>query len=269
VLREVVSWLNTAYKNNIKMTGIVYLHRISDRRVGHVAMTNLIMFKKLVGEDGLGSVVLATTMWGKARDKGAEDRERDLQDKPMFWRTMIQRGSRVFRQDSGRKSAAEIINYLIDKKQPVVLDIQREMIDKKMKLVDTGAGREVATEAEKRSQKWAEEVEALRKELREANAQRDNDARAALGEITSKIELQQEFLGKLQANDDQLHQEMKEKYEKKFAEMAELLEKKDKEIEDARNEANELNREKLELDKMKLEMRKREMYYNATRCIVM
>lgn len=227
------------------------------------------MFKKLCGDDGLASVVLATTMWGKTKDKGAEDREKDLQDKAMFWKPLIQRGSRVFRQDSGRKSGAVILNYLIDKKRPVVLDIQREMIDKKMKLVDTGAGREVATEAEKRSQKWAEEVELLRRELREANAQRDNDAKQALAEITTKMAKQQEFLGKLQANDDQLHQDMKEKYEKKFAEMSELLKEKDKELEVARNEANELNSQKLEVEKMKLEIKKREMYYNAYRCIVM
>lgn len=137
VLREVAVWLNRAYQNNIKLTGIIYFHPITETRMRHSALQNLRMFKKLCGEDGLGSVVLATTMWSQQKDVPAENREKELLEDPRFWKHMIDRGSVVFRHDSARKSAAEIVNYLIQKKRPVVLDIRKEMIDKKMKLLNT------------------------------------------------------------------------------------------------------------------------------------
>ena len=64
VLREITNWLSTAYTADLKLTGIIYLHRILDVKMGGSAMKNLRMFKKLRGDDSLGSVVLATTFWG-------------------------------------------------------------------------------------------------------------------------------------------------------------------------------------------------------------
>jgi hypothetical protein len=60
---SILRWYTHA--NNIKLTGIVYLHRIMDNKVGGSAMKNLRMFRALCGNYGLGSVVLATTHWSK------------------------------------------------------------------------------------------------------------------------------------------------------------------------------------------------------------
>ena len=48
ILREIADWLGQVYQNRIKLTGIVYLHRISDVRIGGSGMKNLRMFRKLV-----------------------------------------------------------------------------------------------------------------------------------------------------------------------------------------------------------------------------
>jgi flagellar biosynthesis GTPase FlhF len=278
VLRSVAQWLNSAYKADIKLTGIIYLHRISDTRVGNSAFRSLRMFKKLCGDDGLGSVVLATTMWGK--NKAAEnEREKELQTRPDFWKHMIAKGSKVFRHDSGRKSAAEIIDYLINKKRPVTLDIQKEMIDKKMKLVNTGAGAEVATEVEKRKQKWAEELEGIKKELREAIEQKDSEMKKELQEVKrdlqNKLAQDQESMRKLQADSDQLHQQIRERYEEQFKELRDVIQTKDKLLEEAQKEASQIRRmndNELEIERLKMQMKLKEQYYKmvyATRCVVM
>lgn len=47
VLREIATWLTGSCNNEVKLNGILYLHRITDPRMGGSAKKNLFMFKKL------------------------------------------------------------------------------------------------------------------------------------------------------------------------------------------------------------------------------
>jgi hypothetical protein len=64
VLLDLAKWLEVTYRQNAKLTGIVYLHRISDVRMDGSAMLNLNMFRKLCGEQPMKNVVIASTFWG-------------------------------------------------------------------------------------------------------------------------------------------------------------------------------------------------------------
>jgi hypothetical protein len=64
VLKEIAFFLSQTYKHTIRLAGIIYLHRITDDRVGSSALRNLNMFKQLCGEDVYEHVVLVTIMWG-------------------------------------------------------------------------------------------------------------------------------------------------------------------------------------------------------------
>jgi hypothetical protein len=278
ILREIANWLSTAYKMKIKLTGIIYLHRILDPRLGNAAVKNIRMFKKLCGDDGLGSVVLATTMWGHVPSEATgANREQELKTQPIFWKYMIQHGSEVFRQDRGRKSGAEIVKYLIQKRRPVTLDIQREMNDKKMLLLDTGAGVEVAAEVEKKSVKWENDLKDIRKEIQDAIAQRDLDVKSDLEvmkkETETNLRREQDEIRKMQINSDQLFQQMQQQHEQEIKKWTELLQEKDRLIEGAQKEASDLKQSNdLELDKFKLQMQLKERYYKmvyASRCTIM
>lgn len=41
VLREIATWLSNSYKDTAKLHGIIYLHRITDNKLGGSAMRNL------------------------------------------------------------------------------------------------------------------------------------------------------------------------------------------------------------------------------------
>jgi hypothetical protein len=83
------------------------------------------MFKKLCGDDGLPSVVLATTFWNYFPDlQVAVDREKQYMSEAFLWKPMIDRGSKVFRHDRKEVSARSIVQYLMERKLPIVLDIQ-------------------------------------------------------------------------------------------------------------------------------------------------
>jgi hypothetical protein len=83
-------------------------------KIGGSAMKNLRMFKKLCGDDSLGSVVLATTFWGMTKSDTEQSREVQLTTRSDFWGHFVQKRSKVFRQDQGKESATKIIDYLVN-----------------------------------------------------------------------------------------------------------------------------------------------------------
>jgi len=75
VLRELANWLTKSYSDSIKLNGILYFHRISDVRMQGSAKKNLLMFKKLCGEDALRNVILVTSMWDRVSMEDGNKRE--------------------------------------------------------------------------------------------------------------------------------------------------------------------------------------------------
>ena len=62
VLKDIAGWLLVAYRDNIRLSGMVYLHSISETRMKGSHMTNLRMFQKLAGLKNMKHVILTTTM---------------------------------------------------------------------------------------------------------------------------------------------------------------------------------------------------------------
>lgn len=180
ILREVANWLSQAYENEVQLTGIIYLHRILDTRLGGSAMKNLRMFKKLCGESSLASVVLATTMWDDVEEDTGNNREQELKTNPRFWAGMIAKGSTVFRHDRQLSSAMDIISHLIRKERPIDTDIAKEMVDNNKTLDQTSAGIEVTAEMNEQKKRFEEQLKNIKTEMEEAMAKRDKEWHAEL-----------------------------------------------------------------------------------------
>ena len=230
ILGEVANWLNDAYAEKVQLTGIIYLHRISDVRLGQAAMKNLRMFKALCGEDGLPSVVLATTRWTNVSPEDGIMRETQLIENPNMWKRMIAQGSRVWRQDGDGKTAFEIIQYLIRIKRPVILKIQEEM-GHGATLDETAAGQEVHAELEKQRQKYEKKLEEVRQEMVQAIAKKDLERQEELDQFKAEIELKQaqmlENERKLQADREELRRQKEEEARRQREELYEQLRQKD------------------------------------------
>jgi hypothetical protein len=127
------------YQLGIPLRGIIYLHRITDNKFQGSTLRNFQMFQSLCGEEALGNVVLATTMWDKLSDR-AEGLERDQQLRSDFWSLMEDRGSDIVVYD-GSKAMAETMIALLLAKDQVVLSIQRELMEEQKQLKETSAGR--------------------------------------------------------------------------------------------------------------------------------
>ncbi|KAI1114496.1 P-loop containing nucleoside triphosphate hydrolase protein [Nemania sp. NC0429] len=150
ILTAVAHYLSVSYANNVSVNGILYLHRISDTRIGSSTRRNLEMMKALCGEDAFENVAVVTTMW-RADDSEPElakqrAREQELQD--VYLHDMATRGSQIIRHDrcntlsERRTSARGIFLRMVALWQDtqVTLQIQYEMVDCNMTLKETSAG---------------------------------------------------------------------------------------------------------------------------------
>jgi rubrerythrin len=274
ILREIADWLAQAYQFRVRLTGIIYLHRIIDVRIGGSGMKNLRMFRKLCGEGGLGSVVLATTMWSLCPAEDAKRREEQLVHQNDLWQFLVGKGASVFRQDNGAVSGQKIIDHLVNRAQPVTLDIQREMVDQGLKLGDTGAGREVQEELEKLKEKHAKEMREIREDMEEAIKEKDEERQAELREYRTQVDRQMkeaaEQSRQLEASREQLRQEMKEQHAREIEQLRNEVNRRQKELERTSKE----NRERYEAlqkeikdykDKVERSQMKEGFYYKHMR----
>lgn len=129
------------YRRNVKLTGILYLHRITDNRMGGSPLKNLRMFGELCGDVAMRRVTLVTTMWDKMRDlELGQQREKELRD--TFWKGMLNKGSTIAKFDNKFDTAKAIIHRLIvEKEKREALLLQEELVDLKKRLNETHAGR--------------------------------------------------------------------------------------------------------------------------------
>ena len=157
--------LLTSYRREIRLTGLLYFHRISDNRMAGTPLKNLRMFENLCGEDFKG-IILTTTMWSDVDEELGVEREREL--KTDYWKSMIERGSSVRRFLYTRQSAFEILAPIwgeVDKRSALLLQI--EMNDLQLQIRETSAGKTLYIELEELVARHHDILERIRRELRE------------------------------------------------------------------------------------------------------
>ncbi|KAJ3574179.1 hypothetical protein NP233_g1926 [Leucocoprinus birnbaumii] len=83
ISKKLKSWLDDAASRNFKISGILYLHRITDPKLANPPIAHLTLLRALCEQSVKGfpnRVILVTTMWntGQSIAKG-ENREKELQ----------------------------------------------------------------------------------------------------------------------------------------------------------------------------------------------
>ncbi|KAF9444015.1 hypothetical protein P691DRAFT_737086 [Macrolepiota fuliginosa MF-IS2] len=146
ILKIVAKWLEDIRRRSLTLSGILYLHRISDNRMAGTPLKNLKMFKKLCGEDFFEKVILTTTMWPEVGGGVEEDiyirREGELSR--TYWAEMTNKGSFTCRFRNTQASAWEILNRVVaHESRRRLIRIQEELVDQKKSLPTTEAGQQL------------------------------------------------------------------------------------------------------------------------------
>ncbi|KIO01071.1 hypothetical protein M404DRAFT_151024, partial [Pisolithus tinctorius Marx 270] len=167
ILRTIAEWLEMKYRNDVKLTGIIYTHRITDNRMPGSVCKNLDMFSRLCGYKAAEHVRLVTTMWDKVKDKNlAESRVSELETQ--FWEPLLLVGARHERFNNSSGSAWEIVRGLTAEGQAVFL-LQEELVDMERKLNETAAGKALYSQFQRLLHDQKETIKQLQEEAKAQN----------------------------------------------------------------------------------------------------
>ncbi|XXG98512.1 hypothetical protein Hte_004836 [Hypoxylon texense] len=224
ILKTIAEWMTRSYINNIKLSGIIYLHRITDTRVQGTAKKNLFMFKKLCGPSAMKNVLLVTTMWENVQQADGERREIDLVNTPDFWGFMLAEGARIQRHKNTRESAMGLLKNFVQSRK-ITMNIQAEMVHEHKDLDDTEAGREVLGEMLRERERARQEVLETQQMMQEALKERDEQSARLLREHQEKMNAK---LAKMEADREKLKVTMEMLHAEKFAKLEKEIERYEK-----------------------------------------
>ena len=130
ILQKLASWLQTVAEEGQLLSGLIYLHRITNTRVEGSARRALHAFQRICGEETYRNVILATTFWNSIEHckETGEAREQRLLTNEGFWKAMKDKGAKTTRLTRDYKSVIPDL-LAISQKPTVTLGLQRELDD--------------------------------------------------------------------------------------------------------------------------------------------
>jgi hypothetical protein len=153
------------YDENTLLSGLVFLHAISDTRMSGSSVKNLRMFRELCGDQNLRNVTLATTMWSQVSEETGSMREAELQS--VFWKDMIDKGSHVDRVRNDAKLDKRLILDLA-RNQSFVLQLQRELAQG-LNLTQTQVGAVINAHLAHLVTQYTKDLERAQKEMKNSH----------------------------------------------------------------------------------------------------
>lgn len=174
ILSTIATALAMLYRTRIPLAGVIYLHRISDTRVGGASRKSIRLLEAICGPEAYPGIAVVTTMWDKLSNLSDGDkREEQLTTDPEFFGPLFHSSPSAItmRHTGARVSAEAIVQELLLRSQerPVVLQIQRQLVDENTALEDTAAGMIVDAGLFRQQRQLQSELEDLERSLEEAH----------------------------------------------------------------------------------------------------
>ncbi|KAI5989615.1 P-loop containing nucleoside triphosphate hydrolase protein [Pisolithus orientalis] len=185
ILSSIAAYLSNTYEHGAKLAGVIYMHRISDFRMGGTSKRNFRIFRELCGDNTLKNVIIVTNMWGNVDQKLGEAREKELTTNDKFFKPVLEKGARMMRHHGTQASAHTILRYLVNS-QAATLAIQHELVNERRDLAHTAAGAELARALKDQANRHDEELKKLRSEMEAAMRSKDEETRQELQEEVDK-----------------------------------------------------------------------------------
>ncbi|KAK7682395.1 hypothetical protein QCA50_014600 [Cerrena zonata] len=242
ILKMIALHLQTTYEQGYTLSGILYLHRISDPRMGGISRRNFTMFRKLCGDETLKNVLLVTTMWGNVDRATGEAREAQLGTDELLFQPVIEKGAHLIRHDNTRQSTLNIIRVIM-KNHPQVLRIQRELVDEHKDISQTGAGEELGRELAELARKHKHELQEVQEQMEAALAERDIETKKELEEYQKKLQGEMEKAEKDRERLSREYIEEKKRSDEHLAQLRRDLEAQRKAAEERQKEIDRMNEE--------------------------
>lgn len=126
IVDKILDWLHGATKRNMHLSGIIYMHRITDNRIQGSARSSMAMFRQLCGPEFFRNIVFATTFWDRVDISRGAERERELCENEDFWGLLAKQGSPICRVGYSVKEDQKLL-LRIAKNKTALLEAQKQM----------------------------------------------------------------------------------------------------------------------------------------------
>ncbi|OSX64606.1 hypothetical protein POSPLADRAFT_1044118 [Postia placenta MAD-698-R-SB12] len=193
VLRGIAEYLATMHTRKQYLHGIIYLHRITDNRMGGTALRNFRMFRELCGGDALANCAVVLNMWNEVSDDIRRAREKELRETDVFFKPAIDAGTLMMHHEGGAPSARAILSQ-IAQNNPRPFLIQREIVDMGKPISETSAGLVLLGDLAAKHLKQLAQLHEMEAELEEAVRQKDEKEQRELEEIQLKTKRERDRL---------------------------------------------------------------------------
>lgn len=126
-LRDLVTFLNELSSRGIRLSALLWLHRISDVRLRGSNREGLEVLKHLIGPDAMSAVRMVTTFWNRQNSTTGKLREQQLAD--TSFEPFLKAGGGIHRFHPANADGAEdVLRRVLTKARPVILQSQHEML---------------------------------------------------------------------------------------------------------------------------------------------
>jgi hypothetical protein len=213
--------LSKVYQRGGRVSGMIFLHRITDPRMSGSALKTLEIFKLLTGTAAMSIVRLVTTRWNEMDLMGPDQEkanrlEDQLRTTDKFWGAMIRAGAISLRHDNGKKSAEAVILSLSGRTDPPPkLAIVKEILDESRSLLDTAAGSFIDRDNDELRKQFEKEVEKLKQERQQALVDQDHELAEVLAaqeqEYLRRTETMLDTKSQLDVTFDRLQQQVSQR----------------------------------------------------------
>ncbi|KAK5028844.1 hypothetical protein LTS07_006224 [Exophiala sideris] len=198
ILMEIPACLTKLYERGGRVSGLIYLHRITHPRMSGSALKTLQIFTLLTGGPAMPMVRLVTTRWNEVDLMGPElERSQRLEDQlrrsDKFWAPLIRDGAITMRLHRNSRSAMAVIVSLLERKDsPPRLEIVRELLDLNRTLRETAAGHFIDQGNDQLRKQYEKEIASLQEERRQAEQDKDHEVAGLLAAEETKMERQRQ-----------------------------------------------------------------------------
>ncbi|KAF7986516.1 hypothetical protein HWV62_31349 [Athelia sp. TMB] len=216
ILRLIASFLESNYRQQKKLDGIIYMHRITDVRVGGISRRNFGMVRKLCGDNTLKNVAIILNMWDAVTTEVAEARENELASEEIFFKGAVDKGAQILRHNSTIESGLSILRQVTCRNTPAPLQIQ-ELVDGHIDLSLTVADPELEHELKREAARHHQNVRMLKEEIRTQLSARQERSRIEI----CRIQAEQSKLTEMALEAEAKYREERSRREQEVQERAE------------------------------------------------
>ncbi|KAI0081634.1 hypothetical protein K474DRAFT_1671824 [Panus rudis PR-1116 ss-1] len=172
ILGRIAGYLASSFEQGLMLSGVIYMHRITDYKIGGVSRKNFNMFRQLCGAQAMCNVIIVTNMWNLVNRDVGEARERELMSDELLFKPVLDAGAKMIRHDGTAESARRIVSQFF-RKEPTPLRIQQEIVTEGKDISHTAACQELDKALATVRRRQQVELADLEKQMEEAILEQD------------------------------------------------------------------------------------------------